>query len=102
MLDDELNVFQKAILMRFHKLCNFSTKCHVPEEAIFKGIRMRRMDKYSRRELKKAFRRLLSKGYIGVKKAGRSRDTYFLTEKGIDAIKEILRELTDRSLEKYK
>ena len=97
----ELSEMEKAILMRLFDKCGFSTKCHIPEEAFLRGLLREKMGKEARKEIKKSFRKLINKGYIGVKKTGRSRETYSLTRRGVRVVKEILRELERKLYESF-
>jgi len=77
---DDLNTFEKSILLVCCDANNFSLRSHVPIEAIKRRIR-NVPDKY----IKKSIRILFSNGFIVKHPTGRSRNTIQHTKKGLKA-----------------
>ena len=83
---DDLTEIERKILESCSKANSRTLASHVPKEYILK-----KHGEVLMKFKKKALNVLLTNGFICKKKAGRSKDTYGLTRKGLMAINEIER-----------
>jgi predicted transcriptional regulator len=77
---EDLTELEQVLLLACCDANSYAIQSHVPKEAIFKRVKGVQM-----RFAKKAFKTLITSGFIMEHKAGRSGNTYNLSPKGLKA-----------------